>query len=263
MDRSPTFDLARRIAVVTGGARGIGEAVCRRFANSGAVVAILDIDGHAAQRLQAEIAASGGASEAHSCDVADFERLQSVLDDLYRRHSAMDILVNNAAISHIGTAESTTEADFDEIYRVNVKGVFNGMKAVLPYMRQRGSGSIINLASVVSDQAVPERFAYSMSKGAVSAMTRSVAVDYLRDAIRCNCIAPARIHTPFVDGYLRRHYPGREAEMFEQLSRAQPVGRMGKPEEVAALVHYLASDAAGFITGATLPLDGGFLTLNP
>ncbi len=263
MDPSPTFSLKRRLAIVTGGARGIGEAVCRRFARAGAAVVILDTDASASGRLEAEIAAAGYTCESHACDIADPQRVQTIVEELYDRCGAIDILVNNAAISHIGTAESTTEAELDEIYRVNVKGVFNGMKAALPFMRQQGSGCIINLSSVASDRGVPDRFAYSMSKGAVSAMTRSVAVDYVRYGIRCNCVAPARIHTPFVDGYLERHYPGREAEMFEKLSRAQPVGRMGDPKEVAALVHYLASDAAKFITGATLPLDGGYLTVNP
>ena len=173
------------------------------------------------------------------------------------------MLVNNAGIAHIGTVETTTEEDMDRIFRVNVKGVYNGMKMAAPYMKAQGGGSIVNLASTVSTVGIPNRFAYSMSKGAVMTMTFSMATDYLNDNIRCNCVAPARVHTPFVDGYLKQHYPGREQEMFDKLSKAQPIGRMGRPEEIATLVLYLASDESSFITGANIPIDGGFLTLHP
>jgi 2-keto-3-deoxy-L-fuconate dehydrogenase len=171
------------------------------------------------------------------------------------------ILVNNAGISSIGTVESTSEEEFDRVFRVNVKGFYNCMQACIPLMKSNGGGVILNMASIAGSSALADRFAYSMSKGAVIAMTLSVARDYLSYNIRCNCISPARIHTPFVDDYLRKSYPGREQEMFEKLSKAQPIGRMGEPEEVAALALFLCSDQASFITGVDYLLDGGFTNL--
>ena len=176
------------------------------------------------------------------------------------RFGPLDVLVNNAGISHVGTVETTTEADLDRIYAVNVKGVYNCLHAAVPAMKGRG-GAILNLASVLSTVGVPDRFAYAMSKGAVLTMTLSVACDYVREGIRCNCIAPGRVHTPFVDGFLARNYPGREAEMFDRLSRTQPIGRMAAPEEIAKLAVFLCSDDAAFITGSNVPIDGGFATL--
>ena len=253
------FSLTGKVAVVTGGGKGIGEAICKSFAKQGAIVALLEIDLPAAKRVQKEI---GTACHVYECDVTVWAQIEFTINAVVLDHGMLNILVNNAGAAHIGTIETTTEHDLDDIYEINVKGVFHGMKAGVPHMKGRG-GSIINLASIVSEVGVPDRFAYTMSKGAVAAMTRSVAVDYLRDGIRCNCIMPARVHTPFVDGYLAAHYPGRETQMFEQLSKTQPVGRMGRPEEVAALACYLASDESTFLTGAALPLDGGVFTLQP
>jgi NAD(P)-dependent dehydrogenase (short-subunit alcohol dehydrogenase family) len=175
--------------------------------------------------------------------------------------SHLDILVNNAGISHIGNLQNTSEEDFDRVFSVNVKGMYNCMCAAVPQMMSNGGGIILNMASIAGTSGLADRFAYSMSKGAVVAMTYSVAKDYLAHNIRCNCISPARVHTPFVDGYLSRTYPGREKEMFEKLEKSQPIGRMGKPEEIAALVLYLCSDEASFITGSDIPIDGGFQTL--
>lgn len=185
--------------------------------------------------------------------IATFEKL--FLED--RVH----ILVNNAGISHVGTVESTTPADFDRVFSVNVKGFYNCLRAVVAHMRDNGGGVILNMASIAGWAGLADRFAYSMSKGAVIAMTYSVARDYLAHNIRCNCISPARVHTPFVDDYLRKNYPGREKEMFEQLANAQPIGRMAEPAEVASLALFLCSDEASFITGADYPLDGGFCNL--
>jgi NAD(P)-dependent dehydrogenase (short-subunit alcohol dehydrogenase family) len=173
----------------------------------------------------------------------------------------VDILVNNAGISHIGNLQNTSEEDFNRVFSVNVKGMYNCMSAAVPQMLSHGGGVILNMASIAATAGLADRFAYSMSKGAVVAMTYSVAKDYLAQNIRCNCISPARVHTPFVDGYLRRNYPGREKEMFEKLEKSQPLGRMGRPEEIASLALYLCSDEASFITGSDYPIDGGFLAL--
>ena len=253
------FSLEGKTAVVTGGGKGIGQAICEAFAAQGASVYLLEIDLGAANQVRQSI---GPACRVFECDVTDLEQLQAVFGQIAEAAGHIDILVNNAGTAHIGTVESTTEAEFDHIYDVNVKGVFFGMKVAMPYMKPNGS-SIINLASIVSEIGLPDRFAYTMSKGAVAAMTRSVAVDYLPQGIRCNCIMPARVHTPFVDGYLDHYYPGQQDRMFKKLSKAQPIGRMGQPEEVAALACYLASDESSFVTGASLPLDGGVFTLQP
>jgi NAD(P)-dependent dehydrogenase (short-subunit alcohol dehydrogenase family) len=222
-------------------------------------VRILDLDEKAANSAAQEIAASGGDAKAYACDVSNQEQTRNVFDKLARQER-LHILVNNAGVSHIGTVETTTEADFDRLFRINVKGVYNCTFAAIGHMKSQG-GVILNMASIAGSAALADRFAYSMSKGAVVAMTYSVAKDYLGYKIRCNCISPARVHTPFVDGYLRKNYPGREQEMFQKLSASQPIGRMGEPEEVAALALFLCSDEAAFITGTDYPLDGGFFNL--
>ncbi len=257
------FDLSGKVAIVTGGGSGIGEAICHALARHGAHVCILDVNVEQAQRVRADIEAVEGRATVFRCDVGDQQAVEAVFSQIHQHYDSIDILVNNAGIAHIGTVETTTEEDMDRVFRVNVKGVYNGMKMAAPYMKAQGGGSIVNLASVVSTVGIPDRFAYMMSKGAVMTMTFSMATDYLNDNIRCNCVAPARVHTPFVDGYLKQHYPGREQEMFDKLSKTQPIGRMGRPEEIATLVLYLASDESSFITGANIPIDGGFLTLHP
>jgi NAD(P)-dependent dehydrogenase (short-subunit alcohol dehydrogenase family) len=171
-------------------------------------------------------------------------------------------LVNCAGISNIGKADTTSEEDFDKVYAVNVKGMYNCLHEAIPCMKKNGAGVIINMASIANNVGIPDRFAYSMSKGAVLGMTLSVAKDYLSDNIRCNCVSPARVHTPFVDNYIAKTYPGQEKEMFEKLSKTQPIGRMGLPEEIANLILYLCSDEAGFVTGCDYPIDGGFIKLN-
>jgi NAD(P)-dependent dehydrogenase (short-subunit alcohol dehydrogenase family) len=246
--------------VITGAASGIGRAIAQRFAQQGAAVHILDLDEEAGNAAAQEIAASGGHAKAYACDVSDQSSAKEVFNKLARQ-GQLDILVNNAGVSHIGTVETTTEAEFDRLFRINVKGVYNCMYAAIGRMKSQGGGVILNMASIAGTAALADRFAYSMSKGAVVAMTYSVAKDYLAHKIRCNCISPARVHTPFVDGYLRKNYPGREQEMFQKLSASQPIGRMGEPEEVAALALFLCSDEAAFITGTDYPIDGGFFNL--
>jgi NAD(P)-dependent dehydrogenase (short-subunit alcohol dehydrogenase family) len=171
------------------------------------------------------------------------------------------VLINNAGISHIGKVETTSEEDFDRLYQVNVKGAFNCIKAALPKLKENGGGSILNMASVAATIGIPDRFAYSMTKGAILSMTLSIARDYVQEGIRCNCISPGRVHTPFVDGFLAKNYPGQEAEMFAKLAATQPLGRMARPEEIADLAYFVSSDAGSFFTGTDIPIDGGFLGL--
>ena len=254
------FRLDGKTAVVTGAGSGIGQAIASTFASNGALVYALDRDLKAAGGTVESIRAAGGAASALDCDVAIADSVEAAFARIDDQNSdRIDILINNAGIANIGTVENTSEEDFDRVYSVNVKGIFLCSRAAVRRMLASGGGVILNLASIASLIGLTDRFAYSMSKGAVLTMTRSIAVDYVKRGIRCNCICPARVHTPFVDGYLRTTYPGREAEMFKQLSEYQPLGRMGTPEEVAALALYLCSDEASFITGQAYPIDGGVL----
>jgi NAD(P)-dependent dehydrogenase (short-subunit alcohol dehydrogenase family) len=255
-----SFRLDGRNAVVTGGGSGIGQSIAERFAEAGASVCILDVDIAAAQAIVGRIKSGGGSARSYRCDVADHSGVKQVFEEVLRDGN-VDIHVNNAGVSHVGTLESTSEADLDRIFRVNVKGMYNCMFALIPHLKMHG-GVILNMASIAASTGLSERFAYSMSKGAVVSMTLSVARDYLKYNIRCNCVSPARVHTPFVDGYLRQNYPGREAEMFKKLSETQPIGRMAQPREVADLALFLCCDEAAFITGTDYPLDGGFLRLH-
>jgi len=253
------FRLDKKIALITGAGSGIGRAIAVAFAAQGARVFVLERDIPAANETVARVRDAGGVAAAVECDVARAASVAAAFEHIDGEAGRIDILVNNAGIAHIGTVENTSEADLDRIYAVNVKGVYLCSQAGVRRMLQQGGGVILNLASIASLIGLTDRFAYSMSKGAVLTMTRSMAVDYVKRGIRCNCICPARVHTPFVDGYLRTTYPGREREMFRELSKYQPLGRMGTPEEVAALAVYLCSDEASFITGQAYPIDGGVL----
>lgn len=256
------LNLTLKNAVITGGGSGIGKSICELFARKGATVFILEINEEAGQETKSRIEKEGGKAHVFACDVSKQQQVHAVMHKIHQEAGSIDILINNAGVSHIGNVESTTEEDMDYIYRINVKGVYNCLHEVVPFMKQQGGGVILNMASIASVVGLADRFAYSMSKGAVLSMTMSTAKDYLANNIRCNCIAPGRVHTPFVDGFLKKNYPGREAEMFEKLSRTQPIGRMGQPEEIAMLALYLCSDEAGFITGTNYPIDGGFINLN-
>ena len=246
--------------MITGAGSGIGQAVAEQFAARGAGIRILDVNQAAAASTGSRISSKGGNVSIHVCDVTDQSQVKAVLDELCGRER-IHILVNNAGVSHIGTVESTAEADFDRLVRVNIKGFYNCMHVMVPHMRDHGGGVILNMASIAGSAGLPDRFAYSMSKGAVVAMTYSVARDYLAYNIRCNSISPARVHTPFVDDYLKKNYPGHEQEMFGKLAKSQPIGRMAEPAEVASLALFLCSDEASFLTGVDYPLDGGFFNL--
>lgn len=253
------FTLTGKVAVVTGGGSGIGRAIATLFAGQGAHVVVLDVDGQAAKETAAAIIDAGGTADAASCDVSDAAGVKATFDTIVGRTRRIDILINNAGVAHVGNIERTSEDEFDRLYRVNVKGVYLCSQAAVPVMVRQGGGVILNMSSIVAFIGVADRFAYSMTKGAVLTMTKSVAVDYVKQNIRCNCICPARIRTPFVDGFVKKNYPGREEAMLQALSEYQPMGRMGTPEEVASLALYLCSDEASFVTGQAYPLDGGVL----
>jgi 2-keto-3-deoxy-L-fuconate dehydrogenase len=252
------FKLNEKIAVVTGSGSGIGKAVALLFAKQDAQVHVIDLNEEACNATVKEIQQTGGKAFAHVCNVADQQQVKEVFSKIGK----VDILVNSAGVSHVGNVENTTETDFDRLYNVNVKGVYNCLQAGVTIMKKNKSGVILNLASIANNIGLADRFAYSMSKGAVYAMTLSVAKDYIHEGIRCNCISPARVHTPFVDDFIKKNYPGKEKEMFEKLSKSQPIGRMAKPEEIASLILFLCSNEAAFITGCDYPIDGGFIKLN-
>ncbi len=251
--------LSQKVAVITGAASGIGLAIAQKMEEAGAKVSILD---QSREMLQKASDDSGGTFDTHVCDVTNARQVESVFGAIRQTFGRIDILVNNAGIAHIGNAQTTSAEDFERIQKVNVFGVANCTRSGLQHMTQNSyGGCILNMASTVSTSAIADRFAYSASKGAVLAMTYSVAKDFIDHKIRCNAIQPGRVHTPFVDGFIAKNYQGKEEEMFRKLSEAQPIGRMGQPDEIAAAAVFLCSDEASFITGATFPVDGGTLTL--
>lgn len=250
--------LTGRHAVVTGAASGIGFAIAKRFAEQKAIVHLLDLDGEKLQEVTDLILRSSHMAIAHPCDVSSEASVAAAFNKI---GTPVQILINSAGIAHIGNLSSTSPADMDRLFAVNVRGMYLCMRAVIEGMAAARQGIILNIASIAATRGISDRFAYSMTKGAVLSMTLSVAKDYISHGVRCNCISPARVHTPFVDGFLAKNYPGQESEKMKVLSESQPIGRMGTPDEVAAFAHYLCSDEASFITGADLPLDGGYFNL--
>ena len=252
-----------KIAIVTGGGKGIGRAISLRFASEGAKVAIWEKDLDAAEETSKQISESGGMAIRIECEISDKISVSNALKETIDGLGKPTHLVNNAGIAHVGTATTTTEEDFDRVMNVNTKGLFLCLQAVLPVLVDNGGGVILNLASIASRLGIADRFAYSASKGAALAMTLSVAKDYVHQGIRCNCLCPGRVHTPFVDGFLEKYYPdeNERSEKFTELSKYQPIGRMGEPEEIASLATFLCSDEASFITGSAYDVDGGTMTL--
>jgi len=255
------FRLDNKTAVITGGGSGIGKAIAILFAHRGADVYILDMNEEGGKLVAQEIMQAGFIGVFKKCNVSAQAEVRNVVNSIARDAGGIHILVNNAGIAHVGNLEKTDEADFDRLTAVNIKGVYNCLHEIIPVMKKSG-GVVVNMASVASTVGITDRFAYSMTKGAVAAMTLSVAKDYIKEGIRCNSISPGRVHTPFVDGFIAKNYPGQEKEMFEKLSQTQPIGRMARPEEVANLALYLCSDEAAFVTGCDYPIDGGFIKLN-
>lgn len=252
------FRLDNKVAAITGGGSGIGRAVAKLFAQQGATVHIIDVSEEAGNKVLSEIKSEGGKGFAHKCDVTN----QQQVSEVFAKIEGLHVLVNNAGIAHVGNVENTSEQDFERVFSVNVKGVYNCLHVAVPIMKKNGGGVITNLSSIAALVGITDRFAYSMSKGAVHAMSLSVARDFLSSNIRSNTISPARVHTPFVDGFIAKNYPGKEQEMFEKLSKSQPTGRMGTVEEIAKLILYISSDDASFITGNDYVIDGGFVKLN-
>jgi len=252
------FNLKNKVAIVTGGGSGIGKAISQTFAAAGATVHILEMNKEAGEGTVNEIAKANNKAFAHQCNVTDADQVA----DIFQSIGGVDILINNAGIAHVGNIENTSGDDMDRLYQVNIKGLFHCMTHAIADFKKRKGGVIINMASIASSVGISDRFAYSMTKGAVLTMTYSVAKDYLDEGIRCNCISPARVHTPFVDNFIAKNYPGKEKETFAKLSATQPIGRMGKPQEIADMALFLASDEASFITGTDFPIDGGFIKLN-
>lgn len=256
------FSLKDKVSIITGGGSGIGKAIANVFAQQGSRVCILELNESSSDEVVNDIFKKDLYAKGYSCNVANQQEVKVTVDAIAKEFGRIDILVNCAGVAHIGKLENTSEADFDRLFNVNVKGVYNAMLAAITHMKNQKGGVILNLASVASSVGIADRFAYSMTKGAVATMTLSVAKDYVKEGIRCNSISPGRVHTPFVDGFLKANYPGKEEEMFDKLSKTQPIGRMAKPEEIAHLALYLCSDEASFITGSDYPIDGGFLKLN-
>lgn len=254
------FRLDHKIAVVTGAGSGIGREIARLYAECGATVLVADVQAEAAASVVAEIRAQDGEAEILALDVRSEENVEAAIATVAQQYGRLDIIVNNAGVSHVGNVVETSAADWDRVMTVNARGVFLCAKHAIKQMlsQEPAGGVLINMASTAGMIGVDKRFPYSASKGAVISMTRSIAIDYATQNIRCNAICPGTVHTPFVDGYLARDFPGREQEVMQQLHNRQPIGRMGLPVEIASAALYLASDEAAFVTGSTLVIDGGW-----
>ena len=250
------FRLDNKIALVTGAGSGIGVSIAELFARAGAHVFVTDRDEKGGRDTVARITEHDGAAEFFALDVASEEQCQQVAQHVARTRLRLDVLVNNAGIGHVGTMMQTTGADLDRLFAVNVRGVFNVTKAFLPGMLLRKSGNVINLASIGGVVAVRDRLAYCTTKFAVVGLTKSLALDHAREGIRCNCICPGRVETPFVAARLKEYPDPKKA--YEEMAATQALGRMAKPEEIASAALYLASDESAFITGTAFLIDGGW-----
>jgi NAD(P)-dependent dehydrogenase (short-subunit alcohol dehydrogenase family) len=247
--------MKNKTILITGGASGIGLALVEKFTTEGSNVYFIDSNGQLGKQVAKEFQEKGKSVTFLEVDIREESQVQDAIQSI---PSKLDVLINNAGISHIGNLASTTRADFERLFAVNVSGMFLCSQAALPKLIEEGGGSILNMCSVAATMGIPDRFAYSMTKGATLSMTLSIARDYVNQGIRCNCISPGRVHTPFVDDFLAKNYPGKEQEMFEKLAATQPIGRMGTPTEIAELAYFISSDAGKFITRSNFTIDGGF-----
>jgi 2-keto-3-deoxy-L-fuconate dehydrogenase len=250
------FRLDNKITLVTGAGSGIGEAIAILFAKAGAFVGVIDQDEAAAQKTAQTITEQGGQAKAIHLDITDEEKCVDVTESIQEEFGHIDILVNNAGIGHVGTLLETEGEDMDRMYSVNVRGVFNMTKAVLTDMIGSGKGNIINLASIGGVVAVRDRLAYCTTKFAVVGFTKCIALDHAAEGIRCNCICPGRVETPFVSARLKE-YPDPE-KAYKEMASTQALGRMAKPEEIASAALYLACDESAFVTGTPFLIDGGW-----
>ena len=250
------FSLQNKIALITGAGSGIGAAIAETFVRANAFVYVTDRDEKSGHETVARIRAHKGEAEFIGFDVTDEGLCQRAADQVHNAKQRLDVLVNNAGIGHVGSLLQTSGGDMDRLYAVNVRGMFNVTKAFLPRMIERGSGNVINLASIGGVVAVRDRLAYCTTKFAVVGFTKSVALDHATQGIRCNCICPGRVETPFVAARLKE-YPNPE-KAYQEMAATQAIGRMGKPEEIAHAAVYLASDESAFVTGAAFLIDGGW-----
>ncbi|MFN3323500.1 MAG: SDR family NAD(P)-dependent oxidoreductase [Bryobacteraceae bacterium] len=245
---SSRFRLDGRKALVTGGASGIGEAIVRLFTDAGAQVYIVDIDQQRAEALAAELPGA----RALVGDITD----EQTVKELFQTVDRLDVLVNNAGVGLVGSIEETSVCDFQRMFRVNVEGAFLMTREAIPFLTA-SHGSIVNIGSVAGLIGIKKRFAYCASKGAIVAMTRQLAVEYPTQ-FRVNCICPGTVDTPFVEGYLERYHKHEKDKIRAELNQRQPIGRLGRPDEIANLALYLSSAEAGFVTGSVITIDGGW-----
>ena len=254
------FRLDSKIALVTGAGSGIGREIALLYAQQVAQVTVADIQEDAAAAVVAEISERNGLARSLPLNVADEGQVRVAMQGVVEQYGRLDILVNNAGVSHVGNVLETSAEDWDRVMAVNARGVFLCSKYAVAQMLQQNpaGGILVNIASVAGMIAVDRRFPYGASKGAVISMTRSIAIDFANQGIRANAICPGTVHTPFVEGFLERNFAENKDEVRQQLHARQPIGRMGRPEEIAAAALYLASDEAALITGSTLVIDGGW-----
>jgi 2-keto-3-deoxy-L-fuconate dehydrogenase len=251
------FRLDNKVVVVTGAGSGIGAAIAHAVVEQGARAVVAELN---AERGQGVVSQLGEAAMFCATDVTDLGSVQRTVEATVNHFGRLDVFVNCAGIGHVGTVQETEPQDFERLMAVNVRGVFNGSRAAVDQMlaQSPNGGVIINIASTAGLIGVPRRFAYCATKGAVIAMTKELALDYVKNGIRCNAICPGTVYSPFVEGYVERFHHDTREQTIAELHARQPIGRMGRPDEVADLAVYLASEEAGFMTGSAVVIDGGW-----